>query len=343
MKEQRPKKPTEVVITIDTEFSVGGAFDDPSGRTRPVGEPNVTGPVNGAEQGLGFMLDVFARHGAVATFFVETLQVRHFGLEPMGALARRIHDAGHDVQLHLHPLWLVFEGERIDRAIKPWPPDDDCAACSKDKLVSMMRQGIATFEAWGVPRPVALRTGNLAAERQIYQAQADVGLPLASNIAVGVSRPSDPALLLKAGRHRIEGVLEVPVLCYDDLRLGRYRHKRILQISSTFWPEQRAVLRRARTAGVETIVIITHPFEFFKRGDVQCRQLRANRVNQGCLDRLCAYVRDNPADFRFTTFGAAKDRWLAEADQPECEVAIPATPVVARLFNNKLNELVWWY
>ncbi|NJO38754.1 MAG: hypothetical protein HC871_15560 [Rhizobiales bacterium] len=119
MTEKSQKKPTEVVITIDTEFSVAGAFDDPTGQTRPVGEPNVTGLVDGKEQGLGFMLETFARHGAVATFFVETLHVRHFGLEPMGALARRIHAAGHDVQLHLHPLWLAFEGERIDRAMTP--------------------------------------------------------------------------------------------------------------------------------------------------------------------------------------------------------------------------------
>lgn len=338
---ENPKKPTEVIITIDTEFSVGGAFEDPA--RRPVGAPNITGPVNGEEQGLGFMLNTFARHDVPATFFVETLQTRHFGLEPMGALARRIADAGHDVQLHLHPLWLTFDGEHIDRSVTPFPPDDDCAACSLDQLISMMRQGIETFAAWGLPLPVALRTGNLAADRNIYRAQAAAGLPLASNIGLTVSRPDDPSLQLKGGRQRIEGVLELPVLCFNDIEVGPYRHQRILQISSTGWPEQKSALQRARAAGIETIVILTHPFEFFKRGDPQCRHLRTNRVHQARLDKLCAFVQANPASFNFTTFGASKDRWLAEVDQPECDIAIPPAPVAARLLHNKLNELLWWY
>jgi peptidoglycan/xylan/chitin deacetylase (PgdA/CDA1 family) len=343
MKEQSPKKPTEVVITVDTEFSAGGAFEDPSGRKRPVGVCNVTGPVDGEEQGLGFMLETFARHDAKATFFVETLHIRHFGLEPMGALARRIHDAGHDVQLHLHPLWLAFEGERIDRAMTPWPPDDLCSGRPVEELTGIMRHGIETFAAWGVPRPVALRTGNLAVDRNVYRAQAAAGLPLASNIGLYVYKPMESALQLNGGRHRIEGVLELPVLCYDDFKLGQYRHQRMLQISSTGWQEQRAVLERARAAGAETIVVLTHPFEFFKRADWQCRRLRPNRVNQRRLDQLCAFVQANPSSFRFTTFGASRERWLAEADKPEHEVAIPPAPVVARLLHNKLNELVWWY
>lgn len=343
MKSSKSAAPTEVVITIDTEFSAGGAFEDPTGRTNPVGEPNVTGMVDGREHGLGFMLDVFSRYDVPATFFVETLHVRHFGLEPMGALAKRIRDAGHDLQMHLHPLWLAYDGARMVREMTPWPPDDDCAGRSVDELVELMRHGLDVFAAWGLPRPVALRTGGLSVDRNVYRAQANVGLPLASNIGVYANPPVEPALHLNNGRHRIEGVLELPVLCYNDLWLGHYRHQRILQISSTSWREQRTVLERARAAGAETVVILTHPFEFFKRGDVQCRQLRANRLNQNSLDRLCAFVQEKPDEFHFTTFGAGKDRWLNAADQSACEFGVPPAPVIGRIVSNKLNELVWWY
>lgn len=343
MKVEKEKKPTEVVITIDTEFSAGGAFEDLTGTRRPVGEPNVTGPVGGKDQGLGFMLDTFARHDVPATFFVETLQTRHFGPEPMGALARRIHEAGHDVQMHLHPLWLAFDGEYIARDMTPWPPDDDCSGRSFDELVAIMEHGINVFATWGLPRPVALRTGNLAVDRNVYRAQAKAGLPLASNIGVYVYKPEDRSLQLNGGRHRIEGVLELPVLCFNDLDVGRLRHQRILQVASAGWQEQRAVLERARAHGVETVVVLTHPFEFFKRGDPQCRDLRPNRVNQARLNELCAYVQANPSSFRFTTFGSAKERWLAEADLPSPDLTVPPAPVVARIVNNKLNELIWWY
>jgi hypothetical protein len=72
---------TQIAITIDTEFSIGGAFADPE-RRRPIGEANVTCPVGGREQGLGFMLDTFARHGTRATFFTKRCR-------PPGSAMRR--------------------------------------------------------------------------------------------------------------------------------------------------------------------------------------------------------------------------------------------------------------
>jgi hypothetical protein len=98
------RRPIEVCITIDTEFSIGGNFEDPA--LAPVAEPIVLGSVGGREQGLGFLLDSLGEFGIRATFFVETLQTAYFGDEPMGGIARRIAAAGHDVQLHLHPCWL---------------------------------------------------------------------------------------------------------------------------------------------------------------------------------------------------------------------------------------------
>jgi hypothetical protein len=72
LKRMNTRKPIEVCITIDTEFSIGGNFDDPA--LTPVAEPMVLGSVGGKEQGLGFLLDSFAEFGVRATFFVETLQ-----------------------------------------------------------------------------------------------------------------------------------------------------------------------------------------------------------------------------------------------------------------------------
>jgi hypothetical protein len=95
------RRPIEVCITIDTEFSIGGNFEDPA--LAPVTEPIVLGSVGGREQGLGFLLDSLGEFGIRATFFVETLQTAYFGDEPMGGIARRIAAAGHDVQLHSPP------------------------------------------------------------------------------------------------------------------------------------------------------------------------------------------------------------------------------------------------
>src|SRR5215813_9454922 len=107
MKIMNTRKPIEVCITIDTEFSIGGNFADPE--LPPIAEPIVLGKTAGKENGLGFLLDSFAEFGVRATFFIEALQTAYFGDEPMGEIARRIAKAGHDVQLHLHPCWLYYQ------------------------------------------------------------------------------------------------------------------------------------------------------------------------------------------------------------------------------------------
>jgi hypothetical protein len=122
------RKPIEVCITVDTEFSIGGNFEDPA--LTPVAEPIVLGSVGGKEQGLGFLLESLAEFGVRATFFVEALQTAYFGDEPMGGIARRIAAAGHDVQLHLHPCWLHYE---TTERTKP-APNDSCAGRTDAEL-----------------------------------------------------------------------------------------------------------------------------------------------------------------------------------------------------------------
>ena len=84
-------KPTEVCFSVDTEFSIGGNFEDPN--LSPIAERMVLGTIDGKEHRLGFLLDVFRKFGVQATFFVEALQAAYFGDEPMGGIARRIAQA----------------------------------------------------------------------------------------------------------------------------------------------------------------------------------------------------------------------------------------------------------
>src|SRR5712691_3103651 len=130
----KTRKPIEVCITIDTEFSIGGNFANPE--LPPIAEPIVLGTTGGKEHGLGFLLDSFAEFGVRATFFVEALQTVYFGDEPMGRIARRIAEAGHDVQLHLHPGWLYFEdGPRPGKADR----NDSCADRTDAELDHVFR------------------------------------------------------------------------------------------------------------------------------------------------------------------------------------------------------------
>jgi peptidoglycan/xylan/chitin deacetylase (PgdA/CDA1 family) len=325
--------PTEVCLTVDTEFSIHGALSHP-GRKEPLGDAFVYGATDGKEHGLGFLLDCFARHGARATFFVEALNHIWFGDEPMGRVTRRILDAGHDAQLHTHPAWLHFRSPTWQADVSQRKPSDTLVGRSPAEVAECVSLAMGAFERWGAPRPVALRTGSLRADRALYDALPRAGIRLTSNLGVGYHRPGEAELDLRGGLHRVGDVVEVPVLTYSAL--GR---DRILTVTGTGGREAEAVLRAARRAGVSPVVLLTHPFEFFTGEDDRCERVRPNRVNQARLDRLCAFLGRRADEFRVTTFAEAAPRWLGSAGTANPRLEAPWHAALLRIAANGWNDL----
>lgn len=135
---------TKVFIMIDAEFSIGGAVVDPLDKS-PIGAQNVLCEVNGRSEGLGFMLETFRAHDIRATFFTEVLQTAFFGDRPMSEPVQSIAAAGHDLQLHPHPVWTYFDHPNWQQHLVA-------------QLAGWMQRGIDTFARWGLPasaRPAA--------------------------------------------------------------------------------------------------------------------------------------------------------------------------------------------
>lgn len=324
---------TEVCITIDTEFSIGGAFADPRGR-RPIGEPNVTCYAGNRENGLGFLLENFIEYGIEATFFVESLQTIYFGSVPMGRVVERILSAGQDIELHIHPCWWTFRDKDWTTRIAQTPPNDCCDGRTIAEMCALIGEGIERLLRLGAPQPIALRTGNLRADRTVYEAMPLCGLRLASNLGIGVFKPEDPKLQLEGGRHWIGNVLEVPVLTYRQLPLNGRRGLRMLAITAASWRETEALLWQARERGVRTIVILTHPFEYVK-GDRQY----VNHINKRRLKQLCAFLAAHPAEFATPSFRRAADAWLAAPDNvPAPTLKAPLHAVMLRMVENATND-----
>lgn len=328
---------TQVCLTIDTEFSIGGAFKEPNARV-PLGRRMVTGAAGGREEGLGFILATLHRHGLKATFFVEALNRFYFGDEEMGALAARIAGEGHDVQLHLHPAWLRFRHPAWREQVLRDAPHDSCAGRSEAELDELISLGLEAFVRWRLARPVALRTGNLMVDRNVYRAMRRHSLPLASNIGVAINEPSDSALRLRGGRHWIEGVLEVPVLTYTAPGAGVRLRRRALTVTGTGWSEMREIFSRAMGISGGPIVLLTHPFEFFKPRRSDYSDLRRNRVNQIRFERLCRFIGEHREKLSVVTFAGAASEWLAGGASAEPRLAVSARSALARIAENQLND-----
>jgi peptidoglycan/xylan/chitin deacetylase (PgdA/CDA1 family) len=294
---------TRVCITIDTEFSIAGAFARPS--LFPVAEPMVDCDVAGRSEGLGFLLTTFKRHDIPATFFVEALNRCYFKHDPMAPIARRIHDEGHEVQLHVHPCWSVFQHQDWRDRVRARPRQDDFFGRDEKNSINLIRQGMATFSDWGLPQPQVFRAGNLQHDDTLYKALAQSGIPYSSNIGLAVFDSGDPRYALYAGRHERHGVLECPVLTYSDWRIGRRPHLKTLSIAGTSFAEMKHMLEQANNAGISLVVILSHPFEYVQSRDENLRHARRHGVAQGRLTALCQYLDRNRDRFLASGMEAA--------------------------------------
>ena len=315
-------EPMRVCLTIDSEFSIAGAFDHPD--CQPVGVQMIRCDIDGRSQGLDFMLDCFARHQLVATFFMEIVQRHYFRDDPMRPLAQRIAAAGHELQLHAHPCWAVFQHADWAERVRQQPRQDDFVGRDEQSTLELLRLGQQTFRDWGVAPPQVFRSASLQHDDGLYRALAAAGIPYSSNIGLAIYDSGNPHYRLHGGRHLRHGVLECPVLTFSDWRLVR-PHLKTLTISGTSFVETRTLLERAHAAGMEQVVILTHPFEYVQSRSADYRTLRRHAVNQSRLARLCAYLAAHRNQYAVTGLAAAA-----------------AAPVTAQSADNRLLRSAPW-
>ncbi|WP_019623905.1 polysaccharide deacetylase family protein [Thioalkalivibrio thiocyanoxidans] len=328
---------TRVHLTVDTEFSIAGAFREPQTH-QPVGPPSVYCHRNGRSEGLGYLLDTLDRYAIRATFFVETLNTIYFGDEPMGEIAHEIAGRAHDIQLHLHPCWTYFGHPDWVQRLQSDPPNDNVTRRSVEELADLIDQGRATFRRWGLDAPSVLRTGGLKVDLKVYAAMRQAGLPRASNIGLAIYPPAEPELQLRGGCHVIDGVLEFPVTTYTDFRWGPRAHLKSLTITGTSWPEMRRLLFQARRQGLSDVVVLTHPFEFVRYRDEQ-QAPSINPLTRRRLERLCRFLRSEPG---FTPACMADVLATPAPREVTPTLTVPAAQAALRALENWTSQRVFW-
>jgi hypothetical protein len=323
---------TKVVLTVDTEPSIAGAFRENEVHTPLIDEP-VAGMVDGKSEALGFLVETLGRYGLAATFFVETVHTRYFPDTVMGGYVDRLLRAGQDVQLHLHPCWLSFEDGRHDRSK---PASDNCHELEPGRLADLIGEGAERILAWTGARPSGMRTGNFSTALSVFEAMSEAGLSHASNICLAVHRPPEPELAVSGGVHDFAGIRELPVTCFADVGpVGRGR-LRPMQVTALTAREQISLLNMAHGHANPVVVIVTHPFEFVKKRDFRYTNLSPNRIIQDRFRRLCAFLSENSNRFEVVPLAAAAE--AADGEQAWTELRGNAFNSVVRAAANAAND-----
>ncbi len=241
-------------------------------------------------------LELLNRHGLLGVFFVEPLFATRFGQQYLDTIVGLIRNAGHDVQLHLHPEW-------TDEALEPLIAN--CASKRQhliyytlDEQVALIACGKKMLETARSGPISAFRSGSFAANSDTFEAlrRNRILLDSSLNRCHAVSSAEvlrghdlDPAF-------EVNGVMTYPVTVFQD----GFGIDRPAQVGACSFAEIRDALWSAQRAGAAHFVVVSHNFEMLKPGSVQPDWVVVQRFAQ-----LCAFLAQHRHSFTVGGFAPA--------------------------------------
>ncbi|MDB4219457.1 hypothetical protein N8199_07480 [Emcibacteraceae bacterium] len=323
-------KPLEVLISVDTSFSLGEGAKKPFEYT-PIGKRSVICDGNGLE----FVLDALDRFQINASFFIETANKSYFGDEPMGNIVKKILFAGQDTQLLVDPSWCHFEQSGNYSA------NDSCAGRDYIELRKILEKSSRTFKKWNHKKPQVIRAVNGQVDQIFYKTIYDIGIYMSSSVGLEMYIPHGKEMLLYTGRSKIADIMEVPLFTYKDKDImGGYPSK-TLQIATSSWKEMLYILKKARKMEVESIVLSTKPSDYIKKKNPDYSIITRNRVNQERLLKLCSFINENDQDFVAVDFSMKADEWIKSESSNIRKFKVPTRFRNGRKIENLINNLFW--
>ena len=270
---------TSVYITIDTEYSSGLVGDLSEAGRRDSFARSLECITPQGPAGITHQLDVFARHGIKAVFFVDPMPALVWGVGAIEDIVAPILEAGQDVQLHCHTEWLAIAGDKSPLRIRH--DRHNLFDFSRAEQAEILEYACDILVAAGAPKPVAFRAGNYGANDDTLRALGDLGLAYDTShcpaLPNGASRISLGADARDPVAH--ESVIEVPVGSIGTWGGGQ-RHAQITALS---FAEMHAAIQHAQACEHPSFTLVTHSFELINR-----RKQCVNRIVHHRFEKLCA-------------------------------------------------------
>ncbi|HEU4960292.1 MAG TPA: polysaccharide deacetylase [Sphingomonas sp.] len=290
---------TRAFLTVDTELAWRHHAQglDPDTIVERSLEP--------AGVGISYQLEMLARHGLKACFFVDPMPALTFGLDPLKRVVGAILAAGQGVQLHLHPNWTGAVAGDGGAAFSRF----ELAEYDRGEQHDLIAGAAGLLQAAGAPQPIAFRAGSYAANDDTLAVLAGLGFAYDSSHN-GAEHPWPSAIDLAAdqiapiGRG---GLVEVPVTVIEE-GPGRLRTCQICALSVG---EMRAAIDHAIAADHAAVTIVSHSFELANRAGT-----RANAVHVARFEALCRLLAERADALPTSHFADRPALALGRADRP---------------------------
>lgn len=281
-----------VFLTFDVEVWCNG-WDDLDRKFPQSFERYVYGRSPHGAYALPQTLAILNRHGLKGVFFVEPLFATRFGAGPLQEIVGLIRDAGHEVQLHLHPEW-------TDEALQPLLPNvtskrQHLSYYTLQEQTALIGHGRRLLEAAGSGPISAFRSGSFAVNRDSFEALQRNGIFLDTSLN-SCHEVSAPDLRNGHAFRAAQVVGEVTTYPVTILQDG-FGKDRPAQVGACSLEEMCDGLQAAWKLGIPEFVLVSHNFEMLKPGSSEPDWIVARRF-QG----LCAYLAQHPEKFQVRGF-----------------------------------------
>ena len=317
----------QVLITIDTECSLGGAWENSD--LEPIDpERAILGRIGSEYYGTPRIMDILEENGLRGTFFVEVFAGLNGSRAALTEAYSQIAKRSHDIQLHLHPIHYYYHLRKegvLD--LQKLPKDKDMfAAHSPEKQVEMLRAGVALFRDMVGEIPVAFRAGNFGANLSTLEALEKVGIRFDSSFNASYTQTDckldSGGAINRSWQHG--HVWEIPITNFQTGRWGLRGLKQLNINAVSLW-EMKSVLDQAARIGLRTVNFIAHSFSLFKVADIQFLKLRPDRLALRRFHGLCRFLRENADRFRVVGFSDLDLTYLPgeEKETPHMGLVVP--------------------
>ena len=329
-----PSDKTRVYFTVDTETSMGGAWRNSAHAPLPTARP-IFGELGAHSYGIPLIMDILEGHGFRATFFVEVFCSYVLGLDEVGKVFRCIERRGHDVQLHLHPVYRFYRDYLLG---EPRRERDLMFQLSADEQKALIREGVALFRELSGRAPRAYRAGCYGASEVTLEALRENGIQIDSSYNLcfldqtcGFStRPLNAPVVMK-------DVCEFPV---TNFLSGFGKSYKGLEISAVSVEEILGTLRQMREAGCRDVVLVFHSFSFLKRRDVRFEQCQPDRIVMRRFRRLCEALSQMRDEVEVSVLGTL-DLATVHFSQPQVVPSMGWMKPAVRKAVQALNYIPW--
>lgn len=273
-----------VFFTIDVEISCNG-WQNSDAIFANVFDRYIHGNTPQGQFGLPYQLKVLNDHGLTSVCFIEALFSACFGQQPLNEIVSLVCEAGHEVQLHMHPEWVSQARTPLLENMQGNRPN--MRDYSLAEQTSLIASGMQMLKRAGAPEINAFRAGSFGFNRDTLEALAANGIAYDSSYNLTMFGPTSG---VKTGESvwwpfECANVYEYPMTVFDD-GTGKLRH---VQLTACSFSEFEKLLWGALEAGYSSFVILSHSFELLNGS----KRDRSDPVAINRFRKLCAFMEKN--------------------------------------------------